>query len=50
MDFMAMASSMWTVAKSARPGRRLPGLVNMQKSLTVKEHKANALSISREQH
>jgi len=25
IDFMERASPMWTVTKSARPGRRLPG-------------------------
>ncbi len=32
MDFMERESPIWTVRKSARPGRRLPGLAIMQRS------------------
>ena len=35
MGFMARPSPMWNIEKNARPGRRLPGSVNMQKSFHV---------------
>jgi len=34
MGFMARPSPIWTAAKSARPGRRLPGWAIMQRSLS----------------
>ena len=36
MGFIERPSPVWTVAKSARPGRRLPGSANIQRSLLAR--------------